>query len=157
MAGPHVADASVIEFFVPVLPRTTSRFKAFAARGVERRTVIVRENPGFINACKVTALRYRPARPLTGPLEVELTYCFRHPHDVTGLPAAPVTGRYGRLSIPDCGNIDKGILDAWEHILYDNDGQICRLVLSKVWVSRDAEVGTHVRITEFTVVPPWRA
>lgn len=83
-------------------------------------------------------LRYRPDEPITGPVAIYITFCFkaRRKKDI-GEP---------KVTKPDLDNMAKGILDVLTKLrFWEDDNQICEMKLVKLWTSED-HVGTFINL-----------
>jgi len=56
------------------------------------------------------------------------------------MPRSPHVGK------PDCDNLAKSVCDALNGILWDDDRQICRLVVEKWYAAGDEPIGVDVSV-----------
>lgn len=125
-----VAGPSEVYFWIDGVPRATQTgsVRRIARPGKKDRLVVSRRGTEWSAWCQAAAVRaYRPAPPMTGPLSVALTF---------NLPT-PKHGRPVWTSRPDAENLAKGLLDAWNGVLWVDDEQVIRLLIEKQWVIGD--------------------
>lgn len=78
--------------------------------------------------CQAAAvLAHRPAPPLKGPVAVCLVFHLR----------APKIDRPIWMAKPDVGNLEKGLLDAWQGVLWVDDAQVVQCTTAKQWATGD--------------------
>ena len=138
----QLRDAGVkperIAFFVPGLPRSTQTGTVVR---VGHRSVPLRRGSAWSTYAGLVAMQHRPPMPLEGPLSVDLLILFPRPKS-----AKPrhIPGRV------DVENAAKGLLDAFQGVLYMNDRQICDLVLRKRYAQQPG-----VRVEVQTMPEDW--
>ena len=95
----------------------------------------MRLNPAWSSFCRLVAMQHRPEVPLAGPLAAELLFLTRRPKR----PGHPYPSR------SDVENLAKGLLDAFQGVLYDNDSQLVDVVLRKRWTLATEGVRVEVQ------------
>lgn len=133
-------------FFLPMIPPTVTH--------QEKQVRVVKRNgkpvPQFYEPAKVKAARaklldsvarYKPDAPMTGPVQLQVTWCF--PLDKGGIH------RDGepKSSKPDTDNLQKLLKDCMTKAgFWFDDAQVCREVAEKFW----AEIpGLYIRVAEW--------
>ena len=85
-------------------------------------------------AVKALALHDIGAVLFDGPLEVHVMASFRIPKSwPKSRQEAAWEGRLQHIGRPDGDNVAKAVLDALEGVLFENDSQICRLRVDKLY------------------------
>ena len=118
-------------FFIPGRPRATQTGSIVRAGG---RAFPVRRNTPWSAVCGLVARAHAPRSLPAGPLAVTLTFC---------LPAPKGKHRALPNVRPDIDGLAKGLLDAWNGVLWIDDGQIVELHLRKVY---DVAPGVRVSV-----------
>jgi Holliday junction resolvase RusA-like endonuclease len=108
-------------FFVPGVPRSTQTGSVIRAG---HALIPTRRGGAWSKTCRDRALQTCGRRPLQGPLGVWLM--FHMPRPKKTQHAFPLSGA-------DLENMAKGLMDAWQGVLYDNDRQVVWLRLEKMW------------------------
>lgn len=85
------------------------------------------------------ARQHAPAQPLTGALAVSLVFRLPAPKDRRAQQRGPTTR-------PDVENLIKGLLDAWNGVLYADDAQVVALTATKAYASAEQPEGVHVEV-----------
>ena len=109
-----------LAFFIPGVPRTTQTGSVI--RLPNGRAFPLRRGTSWSAACGAVARQYAPSRPFTGPVAVTLTFIRAR---LKGKARLYATTR------PDVENLCKGLLDAWNGVLWQDDAQIVKLTLEK--------------------------
>lgn len=122
----------MIRFFVPGVPRSTQTGSVVRAGG---RSFPLKRNPAWITACQLVARAHAPAQPMTGPLWVVLMFMLPRPRRSSAYPTVR----------PDIDGMCKGLLDAWNGVLWVDDRQVVKLDLRKVYAERRCS-GPGVRV-----------
>ena len=136
-----------ITFVVPGVPVAQPRQRHAVIAGHLRNYTPSRHPVNtFKAACQLSARQAYSGPPLTGPLVCELVFVLPRPR------SAPkrTGGRLAHCKRPDAENLAKSVLDALTGLLYDDDRQIWRLVVTK-WVAavdEQPQVEIHVREVE---------
>ncbi len=89
--------------------------------------------------------RVKPARPLSGPVRVDITWLLPRPKSACRKsdPDGPVFC----ITKPDRDNLDKCILDAMTQIrVWDNDKQVVAGTLVKLYHAKGGRPGARIRI-----------
>lgn len=83
-------------------------------------------------------LRYRPEKPIEGPVAIYITWCFpTNKKKDWNMP---------KKTKPDVDNMAKGILDILTELrFFLDDNQVCELGLKKYWSSKK-DAGTFINI-----------
>jgi crossover junction endodeoxyribonuclease RusA len=108
--------------FVPGTPRATQTGTVVRAGG---RLIPIRRNTGYANLVKLAANQAPPTRFLEGPLGLRLDFILPRPTSGKAAKRSAPTVR------PDLSNLEKGLTDALEGIVFANDAQVCRLAMQK--------------------------
>jgi Holliday junction resolvase RusA-like endonuclease len=129
----------IVRLFVPGRPLSTQTGALVGRPKVMLRTVAglvpiqkgqmfpKRRGGEWVRMVKLHALKHRPPALLQGPMRAEFCYVFEPPPT------------YGRRELPpmplhvDAGNLTKGVLDALEGILFENDRWVAEEVSKKRW------------------------
>lgn len=138
-----------IRFFIPGNPKALKR----------HRTVRVGKNKNFLRQYDpsetdkrdflVMALNNRPAKPIEGPIFMELRFVFSRPKNHYG------TGKNSNVlkdnaptyhtTKPDNSNLMKFVEDAFNGVFWKDDSQICISHETKVYGEKP---GIHIHIKE---------
>ena len=131
----------MIEFFMAMDPPTVT---------AQEHKVMVRNGKSvFYDPPELMAARskltdhlakHRPCRPLIGPIELTVTWCF--PSDDLN--------QFGtfRITKPDTDNLNKLLKDCMTKVgFWKDDAQVCREIIEKFWTNRKL-AGIFVRIKE---------
>ncbi len=122
-----------IRFFIPGRPRSTQTGSIITVNG---RSFPVRRGTAWSSLCGVVARQHAPRAPWTGPIRCVLT--FRVPRPQKPRSPWPITR-------PDVENLVKGLLDAWNGVLWADDSQVVALEISKIY-ARDGGPGVEVEV-----------
>ena len=126
-ARPLTVTAMEIRFRVYGIPQTKGSAKAFYRPGM-RCPVVTNDNAKNKNwAATVSgeAQRHRPACPLTGPVDLSLTFFVKKPK------SHPKTKFVYATKKPDLDKMVRSVKDALKGVVYLDDAQVVRLVASK--------------------------
>ena len=126
---------SSIAFTVPGQPQGKARARTFRTRGVTR-TVTPGKTVLYENLIKVSYMeKYGDVISFReGPVQVEINAFFGVPKSTSKKKsAAMIIGDIKPTKKPDADNIAKAVLDAMNGIVYHDDTQVCRLVVSKYY------------------------
>ena len=110
--------------FVPGTPKATQTGSVVRAG---RRLIPMRRNTGWADRVALAANTAKPARLLEGPLSLRLDFVLARP---TSGKAAKRTAPTVR---PDLGNLEKGLTDALQGIVFADDAAVCRLAMQKIY------------------------
>jgi Holliday junction resolvase RusA-like endonuclease len=121
---------AVIDFFVPGIPKSTQTGHTITVNG---RSFPLRRGTPWSTTCGLVARQYAPPVPLEGPLVVFLSFTM----------PAPKKTKNGYPRRPDLGNASKGLLDAFNGVLWGDDSQIVRLIEGKAY---GAQPGVRVYV-----------
>lgn len=119
-----------ISFFIPGDPRSTQTgsVRRITRPGQKDRLIVSRRGTAWSAWCQAAAVKaHRPAPPLEGPVSVYLVFHLREPK----------SGRPIWTAKPDVGNLEKGLLDAWQGVLWVDDAQVVQCTTSKQWATGD--------------------
>ena len=114
-------------FFIPGIPKATQTGTVVRVNG---RAIPIRRNTSWSSLCGLVARQYAPPEPLTGPLHVRLLFWLPRPK--TGKRLYPTVR-------PDAENLVKGLLDAWNGVLWQDDNQIVQLFIEKAYTPTIAQ------------------
>lgn len=136
-------DEKIISFLLPGNPDTSTAQQ----KGVR----IVRGQPQFFEKSTVARAKARlswllkqtrPKHPYTGSVELQVEWRFAR-----GSKPKRFIGTFKKTR-PDLDNMLKGFMDVMGDLGYfEDDAQVCRIMLSKVWVD-DPDAGIYVQICE---------
>jgi len=120
-----------IRFFVPGRPKSTQTGSVWR-NPKTGRAIPSRRNPGWSKEAGKAANRAMDEaglKPLAGPVSLGISIIMPRLKDMRKAPEYP-------MAPPDIDNAIKGLKDAWEGVLYENDKQVVRYhLLEKVWAS----------------------
>lgn len=123
--GAREETRPLIEFFVAGRPRSTQTGSTIRAAG---RAIPTRRNTVWSAIVGYTAREHAPKEPLGGALRVELDFY---------LPPPKKLKHQRPISRPDLENMGKGLLDACNDVLWNDDSQVVELVYRKFYSTRD--------------------
>ena len=127
-----------VAFFVSGRPRSTQTGSVIRVGG---RSISLRRNTPWSAVCGLVGRQHAPVVPLTGPLAVDLLFTVK----------APKSGKRRFPTVrPDAENLVKGLLDAWNGVLYEDDSQVIDLVIRKRYAMTEG-----VRVEIQTVPDDW--
>ena len=136
-------DEKIISFLLPGDPDT--------ATAQQKGVRIVRGQPQFFEKPTVTRAKdrlswllkqKRPKHPYTGPVDLQVEWRFAR-----GSKPKRFIGTFKKTR-PDLDNMLKGFMDVMGDLGYfEDDAQVCRIMLSKVWVD-DPDAGIYVQVRE---------
>ena len=141
-------SAESVRFFVPCEPpKTTAQEQKIAFNRKTGRAIVYK--PAKVRNAR-EQLRwmvrpYRPKEPFDCPISIKVTWVF--PHNKTDKAGQA----YWHDTKPDCGNLDKALLDVLEDEgFYTNDSRIVKEVIQKL---RSDYPGIFIEITPATTDP----
>lgn len=106
----------------------------FARMGKSVRTYTPAATANYENLIKLSYLRENQGMHLGGALEANITGFFPVPKSESRKrKAAMLEGMLHHTKKIDCDNLAKTILDALNGIAYEDDRQICRLTVEKLY------------------------
>lgn len=149
-----VLTGPLIAFFVPGRPGSTQtgtvifrHGRAFPVRRGKQGTGNGRV--GWVDWCGLAAMQHRPLVPWTELLTVRLIFRMPVPQKVSREIKARLSCGENLFTTAgaDPGNLVKGLLDAWQGILYVDDKQIVHEETKKYLALPDQGPGVEVRIT----------
>lgn len=127
-----------IEFTIPLEPVAWQRVKR-SGTGV---AYVPAKTRSFKTAFGLLAKRYA-AKPLEGPLHLTAVFFLKAPKKM------PKGREYPDVR-PDLDNYIKAIKDGGNGILWNDDGQICRITSGKYYASSVSNVGIFIRLETMT-------
>lgn len=140
---------AMVQFFLAMVPPTATHQEK-QARVVKRNGKLVPQfyEPARVKAARAKLLdavaRYKPDTPMTGPVQLQVTWCF--PLDKGG------RHRNGepKSSKPDTDNLQKLLKDCMTKAgFWWDDAQVCGEIVEKFW----AEIpGLYIRVAEWDEV-----
>lgn len=133
---------SMIEFYVPLEPYPKERPR-FSPRNF--RFITPANTRAFENNFRALANQYRPAEALSGPLTMQIALY---------LPRPPSVKRATPHVKPDIDNFAKSVIDAMNTVFFKDDGQIVKLIVTKLYSESPDSVGIRVVLSSFLWVAP---
>lgn len=133
------SDIDVFIRIEPEPPKVTYQEKSFGGVAKDGKTPIFYEPPRLKSAralLKSLLQKVAPKKPLTGAVEMKVTWVFR------GTPA----GYY--LKTPDCDNLQKLLQDVMTALHFWNDDKQVMPSISKIQLPDDAEHGIYITLTK---------
>jgi len=136
-----------IEFSVPgeaiAQPRQRTRVMQFAGKAIAQNYTPGKHPVNVFKAAIQMAARMAHAGPLiASPVEIEITATFARPAARTWktkpMPREPKTGK------PDWDNLSKAICDALNGVLWKDDSQVWRAVVTRYVVAGDEAPATRI-------------
>lgn len=122
-----------VKFTVCGEPRGKGRPR-FARMGDTVRTFTPKETASYENLVKLSYIQENQHKKLTGAIRAEIIGVFPIPKSESKKRrAAMIAGEIHHTKKIDCDNLAKTILDALNEIAYDDDKQVCQLMVSKVY------------------------
>jgi Holliday junction resolvase RusA-like endonuclease len=140
----------VIRFFVEGRPRTT---QTGSVMQYGRRLIPERRNETWIAFCRLVAMQHRPAQPLVGPLRLRLTFFVPKPTSRAALKKLALVPMGGA----DVDNMAKGVADAFQGVLYEDDKQAFSKEFLKLWAEDGWRAGVLVEVEPVIVAPSYPA
>ena len=128
----------MISFFIAGIPRPTQTGSVVRPGGGKRAFPVYR-NTEWASYCRLVASEKGPMEPLTGPVELRLTFYLPRPQK----PKCPWP-----ITRPDLDNLEKKLLDGWNGILWVDDAQIVRKEVEKRYGGEWTPVGLKVCVEE---------
>lgn len=86
------------------------------------------------------------AKPVSGPVHVEITSMFAIPKSWSKARKAAADGQF-HVSRPDLDNLTKSVLDGLNGVAFADDAQVCSFAHRKIWSSDCGDGKTVVRIS----------
>ena len=123
-----------LQFTIPGPPVAQGRGRATVVAG-RAKVYDPKKSRDWKHTVGATALA-AGARPIEGPVVVELTFIFARP--VSTYRKKKPRGREPKMSAPDCDNLGKGVCDALNGVAYLDDRQVVGLAVTK-WVGAQGE------------------
>lgn len=146
----------VIEFTAFGEPKGQPRPRAFAMRmgngKFQARVFDAGTAEGWKSCVVAAAHPHRPAKPIDGPVSLELNFIFRRPkaHYYTGKRANEVRDNapFEMVGKPDADNLAKAVMDAITQFggFWHDDAQVAHLVITKEYTAEGSSPGVVVRI-----------
>ena len=117
-------DRTTWSLFVPGGPKSTQTGSVVRAGG---RAFPVRRHTELANRIALAANGAKPERFLEGPLAVRLLFLMPKP------TSGQAKKRHYPTVRPDLANLEKGLMDALQGIVFADDAAICRLAMEKLY------------------------
>jgi Holliday junction resolvase RusA-like endonuclease len=138
-----------IQFFAAGIPKAQPRPRAFA-RFIGGKAVARVYEAGTAEAWKGdiarAAQRHRPARPIEGPIRVDIHFIFPRPKRL--LKKKSPAGRIEHTAKPDRDNLDKAALDCLTTLgFWPDDAAVCKGGPEKSYAAIGEQPGAHFIIT----------
>ena len=133
-----------IEFFLQMTPIGKGRARTFTTRNGITRTVTpdkTRINAKlmyYLASKELTRLGFK--KPLYGPIFIEYTFYLPRPKTVKN--------RLFPTIKPDADNLEKQVSDTFNHLLWIDDSQIIKSIITKLYADSDEQVGIKVKVSE---------
>lgn len=131
----------MIAFFAPGIPRAMQTGKVVTTG--DGRSFPVRRHTEWGSYVALVASQHRPEALLCGPLAVRLVF---------HLPAPKQRKRVLPITRPDVCNLQKGVVDAMNGVLWVDDSQVVELVVAKVYAGARGP-GLDVEVEEVSDLP----
>ena len=140
-----------LEFTIPGEPQGKGR-----ARVVQRGDFTHSYTPektanyeNFIKLLAIDAMKEQGVEKMTGPVDVTIFPYFKIPKSASKKKRQLMeTGEILPCKKPDVSNIAKAVEDALNGLVYEDDAQICSLVVSKYYTSPGQEPCVTVQVME---------
>lgn len=127
------------------IPKGQPRPRAFS-RGGKARVYDSGTAEGWKGAVALAAIPLRPNKPLTGPLQVRLSFYLPRPKRLMRKKDSSVA--IAHTSTPDADNLAKAVLDALTEIgIWVDDSQVFYLEVMKQYHAKDGRPGALIHIT----------
>lgn len=126
-------------------PKGQPRPRAFARRVGNKYVARVFDAgtaEGWKSAVALAAKPFAPAAPISGPVRVDLVFCFARPksHFKGNNPERELreTAPHRHCSKPDIDNLAKAVLDALTQlgVFWRDDSQVCEIYAEKFYAQR---------------------
>jgi Holliday junction resolvase RusA-like endonuclease len=129
-----VDNPKTISFTIPGAPVGKGRPR-FARRGRFTAVYTPEKTASFENLVKLKAEEaMQGSSPIAGAVSVELTLCVPIPASFSKKKrAAALNDEIFPTTKPDCSNVQKGVEDAMNGIVYNDDKQIVRVLVKKFY------------------------
>lgn len=143
-------DEHMISFRVPCVPiaQPRPRIGMRFVKGGGKVAGIMRDDKhpvhAFKSAVMMAARQVYQGAPLEGPISFQVVFIMPRPQGLCR-KKDPV-GRIWMQKKPDVDNLYKGAADALNSILFHDDSQICRSVVTKCYAARDEQPGAEVTV-----------
>lgn len=125
------------KFVVLGKPRGKQRPK-FARRGKFTTTYTPKETVDYEKQVEIAYNKYNRGKVLEGPLRVDIIGVFPIPKSISKKKQNEIIGT-SHTKKPDCDNLAKIILDPLNKLAYNDDGQVSKLYVDKIY-------GTNPRV-----------
>lgn len=127
----------MVSFMVPGPPVAKGRPR-FTTAGGKVRTYTPEKTAAYEDLVKLAYMQV--GVKLTGPIAAEITAYFAIPKSTSKkMRQKMISGEVRPTKKPDLDNIVKSVLDALNGIAFDDDSQVCSLVVDKLY-SEDPRV-----------------
>ena len=126
----------MISFFISGVPKSTQTGSVIRPGGGKRAFPVYR-NTEWASYCRLAASQHGPMEPLTGPVELRLTFY---------LPRPKKPKCWWPVTRPDLDNLIKKLTDGWNKILWEDDAQIVHMELEKRYAMNGTQVGLKVYV-----------
>jgi len=144
-----------ISFYATGIPKAQPRPRAFA-RKLPNGKVIVRAYEaataeGWKSAVAIAARRRLPAKPLEGPLRVDIVFNMPRPrsHFKGKTNTVKDNSPCWHTIKPDRDNLEKAVLDALSTIgMWADDCQVCCGEVKKTYAIENSQPGAAITITK---------
>ena len=122
-----------INFSVPGKPFGKQRPRV-VTRGGFARAYTPKETVNYENLIKVSYSQAVGDIKLKGPIKANIEGVFPIPKSSSKKEKElMIQGKIPHTKKPDCDNMAKCVLDALNNIAYDDDSQVCRLSINKIY------------------------
>ncbi len=139
-----------ISFFVPGLPIAQPRAHQTSSRGKTRRFVpSAHPIHGYRLSIQAEFFKLGYGKPWVGPIMLFVEFWMPRPKSSTSKKRRNFSMPHGKK--PDLSNLLKGVEDALNGLLYEDDSQLWRIDATKRYCGDDNPVGTMIQA--FRVIP----
>lgn len=122
-----------VEFSVPGKPFGKQRPK-FVSRGKFARAYTPKETVNYENLVKYSYIQTVGDLKLHGPIKANIQGVFPIPKSSSKKEKElMIQSKIPHTKKPDCDNMAKCVLDALNEIAYDDDSQVCKLNVDKIY------------------------
>lgn len=139
----------MITFFAHGEPKAQPRPRAFSRNG-KAHVYDAKTAEGWKGQIAIAAMNCRPAKPLEGPISLDILFYFPRPKRLETKKGLSVVYHTDK---PDADNCAKAVMDCLTQLgFWKDDAQVVTLRVEKCYAPKDTAAGAKITIEDFDYV-----